>query len=432
MNKVFVLAAVFVTGAFCGYKLPTIANKPASSPHLSSLENSSATVIRPVAESRSAVVAVAVKDTPDEILKLLSAQTPKTQFEGYRAFQKLDQLSIDELEKILLSLDDSQLQLKGQISWFLSGKFPERAFALMESSMGDNQMSLAQTLFANLSANHPEHVFDWLQNNENDFAILFSVAEQQFERKMALFQALSVFPDWKWTAYDAGVKLVKESVRPQDKWSIQGLAQTVALANPMDAINYALAQHNGAVDKRLLNGALVEYAKTNPLEAKRLLLENQPHLDESTVSSLVDNLLFRGQFGDVYSLTDSLTSSMPDKKMVESVVTDTAGKIHKYGSEKVVEFIATVKDPALKVKAVSSATSSMSVAGYPIDKLLAIMDEGLRDVPAGEKAFQYAWTLKSGYKNDAQSIAAYMNQLKFNNKELAVEVEKILEYLKDS
>lgn len=427
MNKVFVLIAVFVTGALCGYQLSTVSDGSAVA-QLSPLKNKPASNEQPVVERPSATKIAVAKDAPDELVKLLSTQTPKTQFETYRAFQKLDQLSVGDIEKILLALDDSQLQLKGHIAWFLSGKFPEHAFALMESSMGDNQMSLAQTLFANLTVNHPEKAFDWLQNNENDFAILFAVAEQQFERKMALFQALSVFPDWKWTAYEAGIKLVKESMRPQDKWGSLGLAQAVAQSNPQEAINYALAQHNGAVDDSLLNGALIEYAKTNPLEAKTLLLENQLHVNEYTVSALIDNLLFRGHFGEAYGLANSLE----DKKMGELVASGTAGKVHSYGSEKVIEFVATIKDPALKIKAISSATNSMSVAGYPVEKLLEIMDEGLREVSIEEKAFHYAWTLKNGYKENHQAVAAYMNQLRFNDKELAAKVEEVLGHLKDS
>lgn len=427
MNKVFVLVAVFAVGVLCGYQF-FAASGDGVIVYRSSPEDDLLPTAAALTESPSVVATADAKATPEDLIKLLGAQTPKTQFEGYRAFQKLDQLSVDEIEQMLLSLDDSQLQLRGQIAWFLTGKFPDRALALMESSMGDNQMSLAQTLLANLTTNHPEQVFDWLQNNENDFAILFPVAEQQFERKMVLYQALSVFPDWKWSAYEAGMALVKNSIRPQDKWSSRRLAQTVAQANPQEAINYALAQHSGAVDGGLLNGALVEYAKTNPLEAKTLLLQYQLHADDITVGSLIDNLLFRGHFDEAYGLANSLQG----KEIIESTISGTAGKMHNYGSEKVIEFVATIKDPALKVKAVSSATNSMSVAGYPVEKLLEVMDSGLRDVPVDDKAFSYAWTLKSGYKNDPQAMSAYMHRLKFNDKDLAAKVEEIFGYLKES
>ncbi|MEN0036113.1 MAG: hypothetical protein AAGC78_03560 [Cellvibrio sp.] len=327
-----------------------------------------------------------------------------------------------------MSIDDSQLDLKRQVAWFFSGKFPEAAFDFMEASMGDNQMPLAQMLYENLTSNHPEKVFDWLQNNENDFVMLYPVAEQKFERKMGLFQALAALPDWKWTAYEAGLKLVKESMRPQDNWTSQTLAQAVAQANPMDAINYALAQHNGAVDKRLLNGALIALGKTNPVEAKRLLVENQAHLDELAVAPVVHDLMARGEFNELYSLTNSLT----DKKMVETAVSNTASGLHSYGSEKVVEFIGAIKDPALKVTAVNSATSYMSVAGYPVEKQLEIIDGGLQGVPVDQKVFSYAWTIQKGYKENPQAATAYLNQMKIHNKELAVKVEDLLTMLKES
>ena len=428
MNKVFVIIVVFAVGALCGYQFSTVADKPVAS-SLSSLKNDSVTETPSASESPpdAVVVAGAINSEPDELIKQLSSQTTQTQFERYRAFQKLDLLSVAELEQILLSIDDSQLELKKQVAWFFSGKFPEPAFALMESSMGDNQMSLAQILYETLTSNHPEKVFDWLQNNENDFVMLYPVAEQQFERKMALFQALSVLPDWKWTAYEAGLKLVKESIRPQDSWSSQSLAQAVAQSNPIDAINYALAQHNGAVDKQLLNGALIALASTDPVEAKKMMVENQAHLDDLAVGPLVNNLMARGEFSEIYSLTNSLT----DKKMVESVVSSAAGSIYSYGTEKVVEFIAAIKDPALKLTAVNSAASYMSVAGYSVEKQLEIIDVGLQDVPVDEKAFSYAWTIQKGYK-DPQAIAAYLNQMKINNKELAVKVEELLDSFKVS
>ena len=219
----------------------------------------------------------------------------------------------------------------------------------------------SQPLFANLTANHPEKVFDWLQNNENDFVVLFSVTEQQFERKVALFQSLSVLPDWKWTAYEAGMKLVKESMRPQDKWSSIGLVQTVAQSSPQDAITYTLAQHNGAVDSSLLNGALIEYAKIAPLEAKSLLLENQA-------------------YADAYGLANSLKN----KEVIESVVTSTAEKLHSYGSDKIIDFLATLPGAALK----------------------------------------------SGYKNDPEPLPRYLGKMKFNDKELAAEVEQVIGYMK--
>ena len=428
MNKVFIVIVIFAAGALCGYQFSEVADKPAVS-SFSSSPNSSAIEAASVNESPTVeVAATTVKIEPDELITQLSVRTPKTQFERYRAFQKLDLLSVAELEELLMSIDDSQLELKKQVAWFFSGKFPEPAFDLMESSMGDNQMPLAQILYENLTNNHPEKVFDWLQNNENDFVMLYPVAEQQFESKMALFQALSVLPDWKWAAYEAGLKLVKDSMRPQDSWSTEGLAYSVAQTNPMDAINYALAQHDGAVDKRLLHSAVIALANTDPVEAKKLLIENQAHLDQFAASSLVRSLMARGEFNEIYSLADSLT----DKKMIESVVTGVAGSIHKHGSEKVVEYIATIDDSLLKVKAVNAAANSMSVAGYPVEKVLDILDGGLRDVPVREKVVSYALTIKRGYKDDPQAMAVYLNKLKMNDKELAVKVEQVLNGIKDS
>lgn len=429
MNKAVILVLVFGLGGLCGYKIgaevPFDLEWVSAPAELDSNPESVALPAPQVAKTTPQRIAMASLPSSDDVIRLLGVQTPKSQFDGYRALQQLELLSPSAIQNILLSLDDSQPQLKGQIAWFLAGKFPEYAFTLMESSMGEE---LAATLFANLSLNQPQMTFEWLQQHESDFVFMFSAPEQQLERKMALLQSLSIYPDWQWMAYEEGVRLLKESVRPQDKWSRVGLAQTVATANPMAAIDYALTQHQGEVDVTLLNSALAVYAKTDPLEAKKMFLENQAHVDEWAVNGLMDSLFNRAYFADAYQLIDSLR----DKKIAESVALTGASKIHVYGSEKVGEFVASIKDPSLKFKAVSAATQSMSFAGYPVEKLLEIMDGNLRDISVAEKAFSYAWTLKTGYKEDPQSLAAYMNKMKFDNKELAAEVEKILGYIQDS
>lgn len=428
MSKALLVIAALFVGLMLGYQLSPKLEVTTTST-LPSLNSGFTSTLAPTAEKSPLLVRDEARaKSTDDLVKLLSTETPKTQYEGYRAFQKLDQLSPDELHKILLSLDDAQAQLKSQIAWFFAGKFPEEAFLVMLTSMGDNPASLSQLLFTNLSANHPQLVHEWVAQNENDFAFLFPISEQQLERKLFLLQTLSVFPESKWLAYEEGLRLVKDSVRPQDKWSTIGLAHTVAQANPLEAIDYALAQHQGTVDGNLLNSALSLYAGTNPIEAKRLLLENQAHVEYPAISSLIDSFFKRGQFPEAYELLDTLT----DKQAIEAVAVNTASKIHSFGSEKVTEFIAVIKDPALKVKAVSAATTSMSAAGYPVETVLAVMDTGLRSVAPTEKAFGYAWTLKNGYKDDPQSMASYLNRLRFNDKALADEVEKILDHLKDS
>ncbi|MFC3114349.1 hypothetical protein [Cellvibrio fontiphilus] len=429
MNKAVTLTVVFGLGGLCGYQLggdaPLKLEWGTAQVELDSTVEAAVPSVQQVDNNNARSRPVVSPPSTDEVVRRLSVQTPKSQFEGYRALQQLELLSSSAIQDILLSLDESQAQLKGQIAWFFAGKFPEQSFMLMESSIGED---LATTLFANLALNQPQMMYEWLQQHESDFVFMFPAPEQQLERKMVLLQALSVFPDWQWMAYEEGIRLVRESVRPQDKWSRMGLAQTVATANPVAAIDYALTQHQGLVDVTLLNSALAIYAKTDPMEAKKLFLENQGYADEWAVNALLDNLFSRAYFTDAYQLIDSLN----DKKMAESVAVNGASKIHIYGSEKVTEFVASIKDPSLKFKAVSAATQSMAIAGYPVEKLLEIMDGNLRDVSVAEKAFSYAWTLKTGYKDNPQSLAAYMSRMKFNNKELAEEVEKVLGYIKDS
>ena len=192
MNKAVILVLVFGLGGLCGYKIgaevPFDLEWVSAPAELDSNPESVAPPAPQVAKTTPQRIAMASLPSSDDVIRLLGVQTPKSQFDGYRALQQLELLSPSAIQNILLSLDDSQPQLKGQIAWFLAGKFPEHAFTLMESSMGEE---LAATLFANLSLNQPQMTFEWLQQHESDFAFMFSAPEQQLERKMALLQSLS-------------------------------------------------------------------------------------------------------------------------------------------------------------------------------------------------------------------------------------------------
>ncbi|MEN0036112.1 MAG: hypothetical protein AAGC78_03555 [Cellvibrio sp.] len=100
MNKVLVIIVVFAAGALCGYQFSVATDKSSPSPLPFLKNNPVADNVASVNESPSVTAAV-VKNDPDELIKSLSVQTPKTQFERYRAFQKLDQLSVDEIEQLL-------------------------------------------------------------------------------------------------------------------------------------------------------------------------------------------------------------------------------------------------------------------------------------------------------------------------------------------
>ena len=161
MNKVL-LVVVFAVGLLCGLYFNN--NKTSVQPGIA--EAPSVIVADVEQKNLSPAVAAALSATteiaPDDLVKLLGVETPKTQFEDFLAFQKLTQLSPEVIQQILLSLDSSQLELQRKIAWFFAGKFPEQAFQLMENSMGDNNVELARTLFSQLSVNQPEKVFDWL------------------------------------------------------------------------------------------------------------------------------------------------------------------------------------------------------------------------------------------------------------------------------
>ena len=139
------------------------------------------------------------------------------------------------------------------------------------------------------------------------------------------------------------------------------------------------------------------------------------------------HLIALGNFIDVYALTNSLN----DKKLTEQVINNAADKLYPYGSDKVLELFAVISDEKLKISAARSVVAYMSINGYSIDKQLEFMDAGLKDTVGQDKAITYALALSRGYKNDSLALKNYMDKLKFNNKEFALEVEKFMGYMQD-
>jgi hypothetical protein len=143
-----------------------------------------------------------------------------------------------------------------------------------------------------------------------------------------------------------------------------------------------------------------------------------------SVDALVESLLYNGHFSDAFELPYELVNS----EMTQSAVNNLASKIHNFGDDKVSSFIESIKDTTLKSKALGSITNSMSAAGYPLEKLLEVLDIGSHNIPIAEKVFNYAYTLHTGYKDDPQALSNYIFRLRLHDEEFAGEIEKTIGY----
>jgi hypothetical protein len=366
------------------------------------------------------------QQAPKEISDLIKLSEPRTPFAYYQILTSLEQYSADEVEAYLLSIDPNKTDLRNQIIWFFSGKFPEKAIDLLSTEAGSDS-ELTKILGYHLTFNHPDLVWNWINDNPDGINSLYKTETERFQFKLTALNALSRLPDSKWAAYEQGLKIISEGPRPQDKYSLLTLAQNVASSNPLEAIHYAASDKNNPNNRHLLNGAITEYARQDPAYASRLILENEDRIDSMAVTATTTQLLFKDQYDEAFSLADSLK----DESLKSSTIDQLASNLVTYGrnDEYGLKLINTFKDDASKIKAASSLINSMSVLGYPVEKRLEILEQGLPEVPAISKSWSYAWTLKQGYGKDADATRNYVNQLRYKDPELAKGVDEILKNL---
>ena len=363
---------------------------------------------------------------PKEISTLIDLSETRTPFGYFQLLSSLEQYSADEVEAYLLSIDPSKADLRNQVIWFFSGKFPEKAIDLLSTEAGKDS-ELTKILAYHLTFNHPDLTWSWINDNPDAVNSLYKTETERFQFKLVALNALSRLPDSKWFAYEQGVKMITEGPRPQDKYSLMTLAQNAASSNPLEAIHYAAADKNNPNNRHLLNGAITEYARQDPAYASQLILENEDRIDSMAVSATTTQLLFKDQYDDAFNLANQLKNESLKSSTIDQLASNlvTYGKNDEYG----LKLIHTLQDDSSKIKAASSLINSMSVIGYPVEKQLVILEQGLTDVPSHSKSWNYAWTLKQGYGKDADATKIYVNQLRSKDPELAKGIEGILKSL---
>jgi len=426
MLKVSVIAAVFFTLGFF------ISNRYHDSDSaLDNPNNAIQFINQKESQSKFPQDLPAIKNTANppsqKNAKTINFVEPKTQFGYHEAFNSLEKFSADEIAEYLLSIDEYKTEMRAQIAWFLSGKYPEKAFDLLNSNLVTGDVELAKILAFNLSNNHPDLTYSWLKNNDNIFNQLFSNQTEKYQFKLINLQTLSKIPEFKWDAYEKGRALINNGPRGQDKYSMLRLAQYTASSNPLEAINYALSKADGHIDTNLLNGALTEFAKRDPTAASQYILENEDSIDPVAITATTSSFIFKDRYDEAFTLVDSLKNS----ELKKNTIGQLASNLVDYGKNETngLKLIQSLKDNDSKVIAASSLLSSMSVVGYPVEKQIEILDQGLTNVPVHSKSWEYAWTLKKGYGKDSDATKNYIRQLQQQNPELAKVVSSILKDL---
>lgn len=360
--------------------------------------------------------------------RVIKFDEPKTSFGYYQAFASLDNFSADEIANFLLSIDQQKTEMRSQIAWYLSGKYPEKVFELLSSNLVTSDRELSKMLAFNLSANQPDITENWIENNDRIVTQLFPSQTEKYQFKLVNLQALSRIPEYKWSAYEKGKKLIESGPKGRDTYSMLTLAQYTSSSDPIEAINYALSTTNGEIDSNLLNGALTQLANTDPIAARNYILEHEDSLNSMPVSAITSALIYRDSYDEAYSLVNSIKNP----KLKESAINQIGSSLMTYGKSEAhgVMFVQALNDNESKIQAASSIRNSMATIGYSVEKQLEFLDQGLTKIPSNDKSWEYAWTLHTGYGKDSDAAKSYISQLEQRDPDLAKLVKSTLENLK--
>ena len=358
--------------------------------------------------------------------RVIKFDEPKTSFGYYQAFASLDNFSADEIANYLLSIDPNKTEMRRQIAWYLSGKFPEKVFFLLNSNLITSDLELSKILIFNVSSNHPDITMAWIEDNQDILDAVFQNSTEGYQLQLNTLKGLAMLPEHKWDAYEKGRKLIQNGPRGQDKYAMLTLAQLTASSNPQEAINYALSSEDGKIDASLLNGALNELAKVDPDAAAIHILENQQLIDPSSVTATTTALVFKDKSDNAFRLINALKSDELKNRAISGLASNivTQGK----NETDALKLVQTMADDTSKIEAARAVITTMSVVGYSVERQLDILNQGLTTVSNSSKSFQYAWVLHNAYGNNSSEINNQIIQLERNNAELAKAVQTTLEH----
>ena len=358
-------------------------------------------------------------------LDLQNVKKPKTSYEVFKLLIELDSSSAKDLEAYLASLGRDNPEVRNQVAWLLSAKYPTHALDYITTLMNSGDIDLSKVVLQSVGQNHAKLAWDWVKANEKEMDSIYKNVSEKYDAKLFVLNMLARVPEEKWAAYEEAKNVIAAGPQKADKYRLMTVANSAASSDPEDAISYALSGVNGKRDSDLFNGAIVNLIVKDVFRARDLVLQNQDVADMTAVNTIAQKLIINNQFSDAYSLANGFNIPEQQKSALQAL----GGMLISNGLERTKEFADTIRSDDLRYEVVNGMVISMAVNGQPVKDQVALMDSAMGNISVEKKGFNYAYTVRDWSKLNPTEYNNYMSDLRSRDKPLADAIETNSKYL---
>lgn len=362
---------------------------------------------------------------PSSKLDLKNVNRPKTSYEVFKLLMELDSSSAKDLEAYLATLGRDNPEVRNQVAWLLSAKYPTHALDYITTLLNSGDIDLSKVVLQSVGQNHAKLAWDWVKANEKEMDSIYKNIAEKYDAKLLVLNMLARVPEEKWLAYEEAKNVIANGPQKADKYRLMTVANNTASSDPEDAISYAMSGVNGKRDSDLFNGAIVNLIDKDIFRAKELILQNQDIADMSSVNTIAQKLIKNNQFSDVYNLANGFHTPELQKSALQSL----GSMLISNGLDRTKEFAATIRSDDLRYEIVRGMVISMAVNGQPVKDQLALMDSAMVNIPVEKKDFTYAYTMRDWPTLNSTEYNNYMSDLRSRDKSLAEAIEIKSKYI---
>lgn len=358
-------------------------------------------------------------------IDLQRIKKPKTSYEVFQLLVDLDSSPAKDLETYLAALGRDNPEVRNQVAWLLSAKYPTHALDYITTLMNSGDTDLSKVVLQSVGQNHAKLAWEWVKANEKEMDNIYKNIAEKYDAKLFVLNMLARIPEEKWVAYEDAKSVIASGPQKADKYRLMTVANNTASSDPDDAIKYATSGVGGKRDSDLFNGAIVNLIEKDIFRAKDLLLQNQDIVDMTSVNTVTQKLIKNNQFNDAYNLANGFSRPELQKGALQSL----GGMLVSNGLERTKEFAGTIRSDELRYEVVNNIVISMAVNGQPVKDQVALMDSSFGNIPVEKKAFNYAYTMREWSKLNSTEYNNYMSDLRLRDSLLADAIEANSKYL---
>ena len=112
---------------------------------------------------------------PSSKLDLKNVNKPKTSYEVFKLLMELDSSSAKDLEAYLATLGRDNPEVRNQVAWLLSAKYPTHALDYITTLLNSGDIDLSKVVLQSVGQNHAKLAWDWVNANEKEMGNIWRI-----------------------------------------------------------------------------------------------------------------------------------------------------------------------------------------------------------------------------------------------------------------